>query len=156
MLGFEVRADMKMGEFRWLTVAPKAQRQPEIILMPVVAGPTMDAAAAAALRGLLAKGAISCGVPETDDCQGMYNDLKAKGGTFLSAPQQRPYGLEAILKDDSGNWGSRWCSGRPQGCRPWADLHPYTTRGGAVAGAWRTTLPATARIECSGFVIARP
>lgn len=106
MLGFEVRADMKMGEFRWLTVAPKAQRQPEIILMPVVAGPTMDAAAVTALRGLLAKGAIGCGVLETDDCQGMYNDLKAKGVTFLGAPQQRPYGLEAILKDDSGNWFS--------------------------------------------------
>ncbi len=105
-LGFEVRSDLKMGEFRWLTVAPKAQRQPELILMPLVASPLMDATVVAAFRALQDKGALGCGVLETDDCQALYESLKKKGVAFRTPPAQRPYGLEAVLLDDSGNWFS--------------------------------------------------
>ena len=35
-----------------------------------------------------------------------YEDLKAKGVTFSQPPQKRPYGVEALLRDDSGNWFS--------------------------------------------------
>lgn len=105
-LGFEVRADMTMGTFRWLTVGPKAQPGLEMILMPITASPMMDAAAADALRGLIAGGAMGCGVFETDDCQATYDDLVKKGVEFQGPPAQRPYGLEAMLKDDSGNWFS--------------------------------------------------
>ena len=105
-LGFEVRADMTMGAFRWLTVGPKAQPGIEMILMPITESPMMDAATAEALRGLVARGALGCGVFETDDCQATYDDLVTKGVAFQSPPAQRPYGLEAMLKDDSGNWFS--------------------------------------------------
>lgn len=105
-LGFEVRSDLNMGGFRWLTVAPKAQEKPELILMPLVASPMMEAATVTAFRDLQAKGALGCGVLETDDCQKLYEALKKKGVTFRSPPAQRPYGLEAILVDDSGNWFS--------------------------------------------------
>jgi uncharacterized glyoxalase superfamily protein PhnB len=47
-------------------------------------------------RGLLA----------TDDIHGDYEKLKARGVEFLQPPQERPYGTEAILRDDSGNWYS--------------------------------------------------
>jgi catechol 2,3-dioxygenase-like lactoylglutathione lyase family enzyme len=99
-LGFEVRADMKMGDFRWLTVAPKAQPNLQVILMPIAA------ATAAAFRALMEKGVFGCGVLETDDCQGTYEELSKKGVEFRGPPQQRPYGLEAVLKDNSGNWFS--------------------------------------------------
>ena len=33
-------------------------------------------------------------------------ELKAKGVQFLSEPAQRPYGIEAVFKDNSGNWFS--------------------------------------------------
>jgi catechol 2,3-dioxygenase-like lactoylglutathione lyase family enzyme len=104
-LGFEVRADMTMGEFRWLTVAPKAQQGLQIILMPLPS-PMMDSATASAFRALVEQGAIGCGVLETDDCQATYDELSRKGVVFKGPPVQRPYGLEAVLKDNSGNWFS--------------------------------------------------
>jgi hypothetical protein len=39
----------------------------------------------------------------TDDCHRTYKELLAKGVTFLSEPAERPYGIEATLRDDSGN-----------------------------------------------------
>ncbi len=42
----------------------------------------------------------------TDDCRATYADLKAKGVTFLQEPAERPYGVEALFRDDSGNWSS--------------------------------------------------
>ncbi len=35
-----------------------------------------------------------------------YEELKQKGVEFMSPPQERPYGIEALLKDNSGNWCS--------------------------------------------------
>jgi catechol 2,3-dioxygenase-like lactoylglutathione lyase family enzyme len=105
-LGFEVRMDVTMGTFRWLTVGPKAQPQLQMVLMPVGESPMMDAEAVKDLRTLLEKGAIGCGVLETDDCKATYEELRKKGVEFKGAPEQRPYGLEALLKDNSGNWFS--------------------------------------------------
>mgnify|MGYP000311204907 FL=1 len=39
-----------------------------------------------------------------DDCRATYEQLKAKGVTFLQEPAERPYGVEALLRDNSGNW----------------------------------------------------
>lgn len=39
----------------------------------------------------------------TDDCRQTYRELRAKGVTFLSEPAERPYGVEAMMRDDSGN-----------------------------------------------------
>jgi len=105
-VGFEVRADMTMGGFRWLTVAPKGQQHPEMVLMPIAAGPMMDEETAGLVRRLVGKGVFGVGVLETDDCQATYDELTAKGVQFSGPPAQRPYGLEALMKDDSGNWFS--------------------------------------------------
>jgi predicted enzyme related to lactoylglutathione lyase len=43
------------------------------------------------------------GVMTTDDCHLTYKQLSAKGVTFLSEPTERPYGIEAMMRDDSGN-----------------------------------------------------
>lgn len=105
-LGFEVRADMTLGSFRWLTVSPKAQPNLQMVLMPLGASPAMDAATAEMLKKVVQSGAIGCGIFETDDCQGTYERLKLSGVEFRSPPTQRPYGLEAVLVDNSGNWFS--------------------------------------------------
>jgi catechol 2,3-dioxygenase-like lactoylglutathione lyase family enzyme len=106
-LGFEVRMDQTMdGGFRWLTVGPKAQPDLEIILMEVKPGPMMDDATAQQFRTLIEKGKMGAGVFQTSDCRKTYEELKAKGVQFLSPPQDRFYGVEAILKDNSGNWFS--------------------------------------------------
>ena len=104
-LGFEVRSDAVMDGFRWLTVGPK--NQPDLnILLARPAPPMFSEEDAEALRKLIAKGSMTGGVLETDDCRRDFNDLKAKGVTFLQEPAERPYGIEAVLRDDSGNWFS--------------------------------------------------
>jgi predicted enzyme related to lactoylglutathione lyase len=105
-LGFEVRTDAKMEQFRWLTVGPPSQPDLEIVLMPTHPGPMMEQATCDLLRALLHKGVLGGGVFNTDDCHKTYEALKAKGVEFLSPPEQRPYGIEATFKDNSGNWFS--------------------------------------------------
>jgi catechol 2,3-dioxygenase-like lactoylglutathione lyase family enzyme len=106
-LGFEVRTDHTMDNgFRWLTVGPKTQPDLEIVLMPLAPGPMMDEAKVAMLRELVRSGTFGAGVFEADDCRKTYEELKAKGVTFLSEPTERFYGIEALVQDDSGNWFS--------------------------------------------------
>ena len=111
-LGFEVRSDVSMGEafegagagFRWLTVGPPTQPDLQLILSDVAMG--RDEETAALFRDLVTRGAFGIGVLETDDCRRTYEELSARGVTFLSEPEERPYGIEAVLRDDSGNWFS--------------------------------------------------
>jgi catechol 2,3-dioxygenase-like lactoylglutathione lyase family enzyme len=106
-LGFEVRKDGTMDNgFRWLTVGPKTQPDVQIILMAVREGFMFDAEKVAMLKKLIQSGAIGPGVLDVDDCHKTYQELKAKGVEFLSEPKDRFYGIEALMKDNSGNWFS--------------------------------------------------
>jgi catechol 2,3-dioxygenase-like lactoylglutathione lyase family enzyme len=106
-LGFDVHTDATMdGGFRWLTVCPKGQPDLEIALMPCDPGPMMDQETSDMLRTLVSKGAIGSGVLETADIQKTYEELKSKGVEFSSPPTERFYGIEALFKDNSGNWFS--------------------------------------------------
>ena len=106
-LGFDVRMDQRMDNgFRWLTVSPKGQPGLEVILMATTPSERMDAETSEALRTLIRKGVIGAGVLETSDCRKTYNELKMRGVAFTQAPVERFYGIEALMKDDSGNWFS--------------------------------------------------
>jgi predicted enzyme related to lactoylglutathione lyase len=105
-LGFEVRDDVKMGSFRWLTVAPKTQAGACIVLMALEPGPMMDQDAVDALKKLLGKSVLGGGVLAVDDCRQTYEELKAKGVEFMREPKEMPYGIEALMRDDSGNFFS--------------------------------------------------
>ncbi|MGJ5814308.1 VOC family protein [Paludibaculum fermentans] len=106
-LGFEVRMDAKMDNgFRWLTVSPKGQPDLQIILMPTTPTPMMDKETSDTLRSLVKKGVLSAGVFKTANCQQTYEELKAKGVEFVQPPTERFYGIEALVKDNSGNWFS--------------------------------------------------
>ncbi|MEE4597891.1 VOC family protein [Streptomyces sp. DSM 41524] len=111
-LGFEVRTDMTIGGdgeggggMRWLTVGAKDQPDVQLTLM-VPSSPGLDPESAEALRTLVAKGVLGAGVFTTDDIHRDYEALKAKGVEFVQEPQERPYGTEALFRDDSGNWFS--------------------------------------------------
>ena len=39
-----------------------------------------------------------------DDCRKTYAELAAKDVTFLQEPAERPYGVEAVMREVSGNW----------------------------------------------------
>ena len=106
-LGFEVHTDAAMdGGFRWLTVNPKGQPDLEIALMPTGPGPHRDQETSDMLRALVSKGALGHGVLETADIQKTYEELKSKGVEFSQPPTERFYGIEALMKDNSGNWFS--------------------------------------------------
>jgi len=106
-LGFEVRMDQKMDNgFRWLTVGPKGQPGLQIVLMPTAPGPMMDQETSDALRTLIRKRVLGAGVFQTSDCKQTYEELKSKGVEFMSPPTERFYGIEALMKDNSGNWFS--------------------------------------------------
>jgi catechol 2,3-dioxygenase-like lactoylglutathione lyase family enzyme len=103
VLGFEARADVTMGEgYRWVTVRHPSQPELEVTLM--TPGPPLDADAADFVRRQLEKGSMGGLGLAVDDCRKTYEELSAKGVTFLQEPSDRPYGVEAVMRDNSGNW----------------------------------------------------
>jgi catechol 2,3-dioxygenase-like lactoylglutathione lyase family enzyme len=107
ILGFKVHTDAPMGPgMRWLTVTPPDQPDLEINLMPITEGMMFDKEAAEQMRNLVKRGTFGYGVFECNDIYATYEELKAKGVEFKKAPTKEFYGVEALFKDDSGNWFS--------------------------------------------------
>ena len=105
-LGFEVRTDVTMdGGFRWLTVGSPDQPDHQLVLLKP-SPPMMDEATATTVKELVAKGVLGAGVLATDDCRRTYEELSDRGVNFLQEPTERFYGIEATLRDNSGNWFS--------------------------------------------------
>ena len=105
-LGMEVRSDVtmaEMGNFRWLTVGPAGQEDVAIVLMAIPGPPVMDEDTASQVRALMAKGFAGTVFLTTDDAQGAYEQLKARGVEFSEAPSERPYGIDMGFRDPSGN-----------------------------------------------------
>jgi catechol 2,3-dioxygenase-like lactoylglutathione lyase family enzyme len=109
-LGFKVVTDVPLvpagNGARWLTVSPPGQPELEINLSVITEGMWYTKETADSLRELVRKGTFGCGVLTCDDIYATYEELKAKGVKFIKAPQKEFYGIEALFKDDSGNWFS--------------------------------------------------
>ena len=89
VLGFEPRTDITMGEgFRWITVGHPTQPELEVTLM--TPGPPLDADAAAFIRRQLEAGQMGGLGLRVDDCRKTFEELSAKGVTFLQEPSDRP------------------------------------------------------------------
>jgi catechol 2,3-dioxygenase-like lactoylglutathione lyase family enzyme len=101
-LGFEPSHDVTLGEFRWVTVKHPNQPEPEITLM--VPGPPLDDEAATFVRRQLSKGGMGGLGLRVDDCRKYAAELASKGVEFVQEPEDRPWGVEAVFRDDSGNW----------------------------------------------------
>ncbi len=102
-LGFVESTDVTMGEgFRWVTV--KHPDHPELELTLMKPGPPLDDWMIEAIRRSLANGTMGGVGLHTDNCQKTYEELKAKGVEFVQPPADRPYGVEALMRDNSGNW----------------------------------------------------
>ena len=102
-LGLEKGNDVKQGSYRWLTVRVPGDGGTEISLEQP--GPPLhDEATAERLRELIAKGAVSGLVFNTDDIRKLYEDLKARGVTdFTQEPTDHFYGTDMGLRDPFGN-----------------------------------------------------
>jgi predicted enzyme related to lactoylglutathione lyase len=103
-LGFDLTNDIPLDSgMRWLTVRSSGGQE-FLLLDPNHS--MLDAETGEQVRALVAKGALSPGVMATTDCRGDYEKLVERGVEFIQPPAERPYGIEALLRDDSGNWFS--------------------------------------------------
>ena len=102
-LGFQERADITMGDgYRWCSVVHPDH--PELQLTLALPGPPLDDESAAAVRKMMDKGALHAVGLATDDCRKAFEELSARGVEFLQEPSDRPYGVEAMFRDNSGNF----------------------------------------------------
>jgi uncharacterized glyoxalase superfamily protein PhnB len=105
-MGMEVRSDVtvpELGNFRWLTVSPPGQEDFAITLMAIPGPPVMDDDTAGQVRTLMSKGFAGTVFLTTDDVRSDYEELKGRGVEFTEEPEERPYGIDAGLRDPSGN-----------------------------------------------------
>jgi len=92
VLGMEKITDMRRGNQRFVTVAPKGQRQPEIILAPADWYGTPDRV-----------GQGTTWVFDTPDCRAAFAELSKRGVKFTRTPEEVPHGTQAMFEDLYGN-----------------------------------------------------
>lgn len=103
VLGFEAKDDITLGNgFRWCTVVHP--NQPELQVSLAVPGPPHSPDMVEAMNRALDGGGMSGLGLQVDDCRKTADDLKDKGVEFVQDPAERPYGVEAVCRDNSGNW----------------------------------------------------
>jgi catechol 2,3-dioxygenase-like lactoylglutathione lyase family enzyme len=93
-LGLEKRADdvQTVLGFRWLTVAPKDQKEPELVLLKAVEKEQVEQIGKQSHLGF-----------STEDCRRTYETLSARAVKFTSAPEDVGYGVQALFEDLYGN-----------------------------------------------------
>ena len=104
-LGCEVREDVtieEMGGFRWLTVSPPGQTDLAMILMVPDSMPASPETIAK-LKEVVAQGAAGGMIFEVDDCRATAEELKRRGVEFTQEPVEQFYGIDAGIRDPSGN-----------------------------------------------------
>ena len=101
-LGFEIHADVRNGDYRWLTV--RHPEQPGFQLGLFKPGPPVhDEATARTLAEIVAKGAMPPLVLAVDDCRAACERLRARGVEFTQEPVDRYGTVDAGFRDPSGN-----------------------------------------------------
>lgn len=101
-LGLEVGADVDLGFMRWLTVRVPGEKQELLLERP--GRPAHDDVTESQVRELVSKGAAGGWVAfGTDDVQGTFDDLKAKGVEITQEPMTQSYGTDFAIRDPFGN-----------------------------------------------------
>jgi catechol 2,3-dioxygenase-like lactoylglutathione lyase family enzyme len=103
ILGFGPGEDITFGpDYRWVTVIHP--NQPELKLHLTTPSKPLSDDMISAMKRAQAEGGLPGVGLQVDDCRATHRDLVAKGVEFLQEPQDRPYGVEALMRDNSGNW----------------------------------------------------
>jgi catechol 2,3-dioxygenase-like lactoylglutathione lyase family enzyme len=103
VLGFEPKDDITLGDgYRWCTVNHPSQ--PELAVHLTVPGPPFSPELVEAMQRAQAEGGLNGLGMHVDDCQKTFEELSSRGVEFLQEPEERPYGVEALCRDNSGNW----------------------------------------------------
>lgn len=101
-IGFKVHTDVRNGNYRWLTV--QHPDQPSFQLGLFLPGPpVLDDATAAAVKGIVAKGAMPPLVLAVNDCRAACDRMRAKGVELTQEPIERYGNVDAGFRDPSGN-----------------------------------------------------
>ncbi len=98
ILGFVKKADIPMGEFRWLTVSsPEGIEGAELVLEPVGFPPART----------YQKALFDAGIPFTafitNDIQNEYKRLKKRGVIFRGEPKNNGQITAVLFEDTCGN-----------------------------------------------------
>ena len=102
-LGFEARDDVSLGDdFRWCTVGHPAQ--PELEVHLTTPGPPLSPELTAAINRALDEGGTFALGLSVVDCVATVAELEARGVEVITPPEERPYGVEALIRDNTGNW----------------------------------------------------
>jgi catechol 2,3-dioxygenase-like lactoylglutathione lyase family enzyme len=104
VLGFVEHTDITLGDgsYRWCTV--KHPNQPELEVHLTPPGPPYSPEMVAAITRAMDEGGMFGLGLRVDDCRKTYDELQTKGVEFIQPPEERPYGVEAVARDNSGNW----------------------------------------------------
>ncbi|MGC5016816.1 VOC family protein [Streptosporangium sp. DT93] len=104
VLGLEVRNDVGYEDLRWVTVGSPSQPEVSIVLESLLAGTEASPADREALTSLLGKGLLRGVIFSTDDCDAVFERVRAAGGEVLQEPTDQHYGVrDCAFRDPSGN-----------------------------------------------------
>ncbi|WP_055492499.1 VOC family protein [Streptomyces sp. TP-A0356] len=104
VLGLEVRNDVGFEGMRWVTVGSPLQPDVEIVLEPPAANPDTSPADRQAVAELLAKGILRGVIFSTEDCDALFDRVRASGAEVLQEPMDQPYGVrDCAFRDPAGN-----------------------------------------------------
>jgi len=98
VLGFTVKEDIPIGEYRFLTVTSSAGAAGVELLLEPNAHP-----AAAAFQTAIYEDGIPATVFFVADMQAEYERLKALGVVFTTVPRKTDQGWQAVFDDTCGN-----------------------------------------------------
>jgi catechol 2,3-dioxygenase-like lactoylglutathione lyase family enzyme len=102
VLGFDEGDDVTLGDYRWCTVHHPTQ--PELAVHLALPGPPHSPEMVEAINRALDEGGMHGLGMNVDDCHKTHQELVEKGVEFIQPPEERPYGIEAVARDNSGNW----------------------------------------------------
>jgi catechol 2,3-dioxygenase-like lactoylglutathione lyase family enzyme len=103
-LGFEVRSDVGYGGMRWITVGPVDQPQTSIVLQPPDADPGVTDDERRMIAEMMAKGSYARIILATEDLDGTFERLQARGAEVVQEPVEQHYGVrDCAFRDPAGN-----------------------------------------------------
>ena len=104
VLGLEVRNDVTFEDNRWLTLGSAGQPEVEIGLEIPGYYPHTSPEDRQATADLLAKGLLPGIIFRTDDCDKIFERVRAAGADVIQEPIDQPYGVrDCAFRDPAGN-----------------------------------------------------
>ena len=97
-LGFVIRGDHQGPHGRFVTVAPEADENAQLVLMAPDGFEDEDAENLSRTIGR-DMGLIY----EVDDCRATYETLRDRGVEFRGEPEEMPWGIQTVAIDPDGN-----------------------------------------------------